>query len=100
MNPHVFKTILIGAALGAALFLMPFFLLKVVIVLMIFGFIFRVFGSRRYYRGPGGWAYADKIRGMSDDEYSEFKTRWSRHGRGCGGYHRTDEGETAKDQES
>ena len=82
MNYQVLKTILFGALIGAALFYMPFFVVKVLIFFLIIGFIFRVFGRRRYY-GPSGWAYADKIRGMSDEEYDSFKNKF---GRGCG-YH-------------
>ena len=81
MNRQVLKTIVFGALLGAALFAAPFFVLKVLAVFLIIGFLFRVFAGRRYYhrrgwRGPWGWAYADKIRGMSDQEYEEFKEKF------------------------
>ena len=85
MNSHVIKTIFIGAALGAALFLMPFFLLKAAVFLILIGIAFRFFGRHRYYRGPVGWAYADKIRGMSDEDYEDLKNRWSSHRGRCGG---------------
>ncbi len=72
MNYHLLRTILFGAVLGAALFWAPFFILKVLLFFMILGFFFRGFRGRRYY-GPSGWAYADKIRNMSDEEYASFK---------------------------
>ncbi len=80
MNVQILKPILGGLIIGAALFFAPFFVLKVLAVLLLIGLLFRFFG-RRHYRGPGGWAYADKIRTMSDEEYLEFKSRW---GRRCG----------------
>lgn len=72
MSNQIIKTIAFGALLGAALFWVPFFALKVVVFFLLVGFIFRFFRGRRYY-GPTGWAYADKIRNMSDEEYSSFK---------------------------
>lgn len=84
MNSQVFKTILIGSALGAALFFIPFFLFKVFVFFILVGLAFRFFGRHRYYRGPAGWAYADKIRHMSDDEYQQFKDRWSSGSGRCG----------------
>ena len=81
MNRQVLKTIVFGALLGAALFAAPFFVLKVLVVFLIIGFLFRIFAGRRYHhrrgwRGPWGWAYADKIRGMSDQEYEGFKEKF------------------------
>lgn len=81
MNARIIKPIIAGLIIGAALFFAPFFVLKVLAVLLLIGLVFRLFGRRRY-RGPGGWAYADKIRTMSDEEYQQFKSRW---GRGCQG---------------
>lgn len=87
MNRQLIKTILGGALLGAALFYIPFFILKVMVIFLLFSMMFRFFGRHRGYRGPYGWAYADKIRNMSDDEYANFKERMSQ--RRCGHpYHR------------
>lgn len=89
MNLQLIKTIIGGAILGTALFYLPFFVLKVLVIILLIGVISKFFRRHRGYRGPYGWAYADKIRSMSDDEYSEFKERLS-HGK-CGHrYHRTD----------
>ena len=86
MNRQIIKTILGGALLGAALFYIPFFVFKVLVVFALFGIMARFFGRHRGYRGPYGWAYADKIRNMSDDEYTHFKERMSHRGR-CGHPH-------------
>ncbi len=81
MSNQVLKTILFGAVLGAVLFWIPFFAVKVLLFFMIFGLFFRFFKGKRYY-GPSGWAYADKIRSMSDEEYENFKTNF--RNRQCG----------------
>ena len=85
MNNQILKTIVFGAILGAALFWMPLFILKIFLFFIVIGFFFRFFKGRRYY-GPSGWSYADKIRSMSDDEYVEFKDTYK--GR-CGYYENT-----------
>ena len=81
MTTQLLKTILVGAAIGTALFFMPFFVLKVLIFLLIAGMLIRIFAHRRW-GGRAGWAYADKIRDMSDDEYSQFKGKFRSHCRG------------------
>lgn len=70
------KPILAGILLGAALFFMPFFVLRVAVVFLIIDALFRLFGARRFGGGYGrafNHAYADNIRNMSDDEYKAFK---------------------------
>jgi len=81
MTRQILKTILIGAVVGTALFFMPFFVLKVAIFLIIAGFFLRMF-TRYRWRGHYGWAYGDKIRQMSDDEYSDFKEKFRDRCRG------------------
>jgi len=85
------KSILAGLLLGAALFILPFFLLRVALFALLIGALFRlVRGPRRWgydprgfgRRGGPGLAFADRIRQMSDEEYATFKQeRWNR----CGG---------------
>ena len=92
----ILKGIMGGALFGAALFFIPFILMRVLFFFIIIGFIFRLVrgGRSRWGRGPfGGWggrkqfAFADYIRGMSDDEYNRFKEHfqeehpWERHRR-------------------
>jgi hypothetical protein len=76
MTRSILKPILAGILIGAALFFMPFFLLRVLIVFLIIGGLFRLFGGRgfrgRYGRGFHP-AFADKIRNMSDEEYNQYK---------------------------
>lgn len=78
MSNQVIKLVLAGLLLGAALFWAPFLLLKVLVILLLLGLIFRLFRGRRHY---SHWAFADRIRSMSDEEYLTFK---SRRGFGCG----------------
>jgi hypothetical protein len=83
MNNNLLRSIAAGLLLGVALFIMPFFLVRLVIFVLIVGALFRLFGGRRFWRGWGpGWGYrrdyafTDRIRQMSDEEYSQFKQRF------------------------
>ncbi|MVM32674.1 hypothetical protein GO755_21715 [Spirosoma sp. HMF4905] len=93
MNNNLVRSIAAGLLLGLALFIMPFFLIRLVVFFLIVGALFRLFGGRRFRRS--GWgsgrgygympAFADRIRHMSDEEYNQFKQRFERGGR-CGDY--------------
>ena len=87
MNRQIIKPIIGGLLIGAALFFLPFFVLKVLVFFLFIGLLFRLFGWR-HYRGPRGWALADKIRTMSDEEYNNYKTKWRRES--CHSYHSKD----------
>ncbi len=81
-NPS-FKPVLFGMGIALLLFVLPFFLLKVALLLLVFGVIFRLgrrlFGARSFgsRRAPWGvsWhpVWTDTIRAMSDDEYQSFR---------------------------
>ena len=83
MNNNLLRSILAGLLLGVALFVMPFFLIRLVFFFVIIGVLFRLFGGGRF---RGGWgrgqrfgympAFADRIRQMSDEEYTTFKQRY------------------------
>ena len=98
MKRSILKPIAFGLLFGAAAFFAPFMILKVMFFFFIIGGIMRmIFWGR--YRGGGHqyyMAYADKIRGMSEDEYSEFKNtclagrQEMNNWRGGCGYHRYD----------
>jgi hypothetical protein len=83
MIRSILKPILAGILIGAALYFMPFFLLRVLVVFLIIGGLFRLFGGRgfqgRYGRGFHP-AFADKIRNMSNEEYNEYKQSLGRWG--------------------
>lgn len=88
MSQSILKPILFGVLFGALAFMMPFFLLKVVFFFLIAGALFRLFAWRRF--GPyrqGGYrlAFADRIRNMSEEEYTVFKNRYQ-HCRGRHGW--------------
>ena len=76
MDRSFARPIVFGALFGALAFFMPFFLMKVFFFFLIAGVFIRFFG-RRHFRGRrwGGnpMAFADRIRGMSDEEYDTFK---------------------------
>ena len=77
MKRSIFKPVLFGVLFGAAAFFAPFFLLKVLLAIMIISFICRMFWWRSWphNRMQYRFAYADKLRGMSDEEYAAFKSK-------------------------
>jgi len=74
MKTNLIKPIIVGVLLGVAVFWIPFVVVRLFLLFIIIGFIFRLFMWRRW-RGNGGsrFAFADRIRGMSDEEYIAFK---------------------------
>lgn len=103
MNRSIIKPIASGILLGLALFYIPFFVLRVVTFFLILGFIFRLFaGRRRRFRrqfGDHRFAFADRIRNMSDEEYQSFKAD-PRTAFGCGGFSRKQNASTNQNAES
>jgi hypothetical protein len=76
MKRSVFKPIIAGILIGAAIYFAPFFALKTIFFILIIGAIFRMFSWRRYHwRSHYYVAYTDKIRSMSEEEYNQFKSR-------------------------
>lgn len=86
MNYSILKPVLAGALLGAALFFAPFLVLRIALFVLIFALIFRLFAGRRFGRfgrPPMHPGFADRIRGMSDEEYAKFKQNFNY---GCRGH--------------
>lgn len=82
MQTQVIRAMLTGLLSGVLLFLMPFFLLRVVFIFLLIGLIFRVSGFRgRWYRrygNTGFWSnpeYARCWHNMSDEEKKAFKQK-------------------------
>ncbi len=82
MDREIIKPILIGILLGAALFIMPFFLIGAIMFFLIIGALFRLFRGRRF----GRWhrrelhpAFADTIRDMSEEEYKIYRQKLETH---------------------
>ena len=48
MKRFPFRPILAGVLIGAALFFVPFFLLRVALFVLLIGTLFRIFGRRRW----------------------------------------------------
>ena len=83
MTKQLIRPILIGILAGAALFVMPFFLLRALLFFLIVGGLFRLFRGRRNWgwrRGHfgGGFypAFADTIRNMSEEDYKVFRQKF------------------------
>nr|MBK9650901.1 hypothetical protein [Bacteroidota bacterium] len=69
----ILKTVVMGMLFGAAVFFVPKFLLGLFIIFALVRFIAgRRMGQGRYMQHR--FAFADKIRGMNDEEYTTFKT--------------------------
>jgi len=78
MTKSIFKAVLGGMLFGAAVYFMPFLILGI----FIFFALFRLFAGYSMGKGRYGLhhiAWADKIRSMTDEEYSGFKLRISKH---------------------
>lgn len=81
MTRSILKTVLVGIAVGALAFFMP----KLLVGIIIFSLIMRLFcrcghGRCCGHRDGGRFDMIDKLRAMSDEEYAEFKNN---HGWGC-----------------
>ncbi len=83
MNHNILRSVLAGVLLGGALFILPFFLLRIALFFLLLGAVFRLFRGPRSWGRRGQWRteFTDRIRQMSDDEYNEFKQRG--FGRSC-----------------
>lgn len=81
---QTFKAIIGGALIGAAFFFIPFIILRIFLFVLVIGTLIRLFGGRRWGRGfgPGNRiAFADNIRNMSEEEYTNFKQNFQQN---CG----------------
>jgi len=82
MTKQILKPVLIGILAGAALFMMPFFLLRVLVFFLIMGALFRLFRGSRFWGGYrhrfAGFhpEFADTIRNMSEEEYKVFRQKF------------------------
>ena len=80
MTKEFFKTVAAGILAGVALFMIPFFVIKVIIFFLLIKAIFRLLGGGRKWRGA--WAY--KYNNMSEEERKVFMEKY---GRGCCSWH-------------
>lgn len=84
MKTSILKPVIAGMLIGAGLFFIPFFIIRVVLFILIVGLFVRLFiRPRRFGAGfhQRRFAYADHLRSMSDEEYVQFKQRAQQ---GCG----------------
>lgn len=100
MKRSILKSILGGVVLGTILFFAGPFLFFFLLAVFTLKFIFTPFGWGRMMMAQGYWghpfrygmgrpafAFADKIRNMSDEEYGQFQEKMkNRHSCGHHGY--------------
>lgn len=84
MTKSILKSIVVGSLIGA----LVFFTGPLLLLIFILKFIFTPFGRMRHghygYGGPYGnprfngmrLAFADKVRNMSEEDYSAFKSKF------------------------
>jgi hypothetical protein len=82
MNRYIWKPVLFGVALGAALYFVPFFFFRGFLFLLLIVLVARLFWFRRHgwYRGGFHPAFADVIRNMSPEEYEAFRKKYDSYG--------------------
>jgi hypothetical protein len=82
MTTQVLRTIAAGILAGIALFMIPFFLIRVLIFFLLLKGIFRLLGWRRRPWGMR-YAYAHNYRNMNEEERKAFMEKY---GNRCGCY--------------
>lgn len=85
MNKSILKPIVFGVLFGTAAFFVPFFLVNMIFFFMIIGLFFRLFwwgGGKHHMQHH--FAYADKIRSMSEEDYAALKNKLA--SQRCGHY--------------
>jgi hypothetical protein len=95
MIRQILKTALAGILAGLALFILPFFLIRVFVFFLLIGAIFKLLGGRR--RGMHHYAFANKFHHMSEEDR---KTFMAKYGSRCGSYGMYKETETNKENET
>lgn len=83
MTKQIIKTVLAGILAGAALFLAPFILIRVLLFVLLIGAVARLLGRRHRFGGRMHPAFAEKIRNMSEEEWTKYRQSYSSH---CGRY--------------
>ncbi len=81
MTKQIIKTVLAGILAGAALFLVPFILIRVLLFVLLIGAVARLLGRRYHYRGRMHPAFAEQIRNMSEEEWAQYRQNYNGH---CG----------------
>ncbi|PBQ34722.1 hypothetical protein CNR22_24075 [Sphingobacteriaceae bacterium] len=81
---QILKTVLAGILAGVLLFMMPFIILKVLVVLFLLKSIFRLMGGGRH-RHQWRYAYAQKFNNMSEDDRKAFMEKY---GHRCGPHYK------------
>jgi hypothetical protein len=89
MTKQILKAAALGILGGLALFAIPFFLLKAVILILLIRIFFGFIGRRRFGPGAGpgfafagGWHMKQRFQNMTEEERNEFFARMKQ--RGCG----------------
>ena len=81
MTTQILKVIAAGILGGIALFLMPFIILRILVIFLIIRLIFRLVGGGRHHWRNGKWgnhfypAFSRRWQDMSDEEKKSFREK-------------------------
>jgi len=83
MTKQILRTVLAGILAGALLFIMPFFMIRVLLFIVLILTIIRLLGGgRRRFRGGMYPGFAAKYQQMTEEEKAAFRAQWpGRYGR-------------------
>lgn len=92
MKKSILKSLFAGIIVGALIFFTGPFLLLLTFIVLTLKFIFTPFGMGRMMMMSGygqgyrrhSFAYAEKIRNMSEDEFSSYRNSMHQPHGGCG----------------
>lgn len=70
-----FKTVLAGFLAGVALFVLPFFLVRVFVFFLLIGAIFKLMGGRR--RGMHRYTFAHQFKHMTEEERANYMKNYN-----------------------
>ena len=104
MTKQIFKAVAVGAVFGLALYAIPYFLLKAVVIILLLGFIFRMMAYRRMagrhfgpgYAFAGGGPMKHRFQQMSEEERKAFFDKMKQHG--CGHFGKYESSNPESDQ--
>lgn len=85
MTTQILKTIAAGILAGIAVWMVPFFLLKILVFFLLIKAVFRLLGWRRGHWGRMRYAHTHNYYNMNEQERKAFMEKY---GNTCGCYYR------------
>lgn len=87
MTKQILRIVLAGILAGAALFMMPFLLVRILVFILLIGAIVKLLGGRRHrFRRGRHYIIAAKINNMTEEERTFFRQKIEHR---CGHFNRS-----------